>query len=378
MILVATTGGGSLDRYSQELATRLDIPKLYTDVYQSIAERFNVPIASPAAASALYGDVRFVQKLRGLDGPVHLPNHHLGRYGRFLSVPYLITVHDLIRYFDMHRKRPLIHRPNLRDRAYLRLDIAGIRAATAIIAVSHTTKYDLVEHLGIPEDRIHVVYEGADHQRFRPAEARPFEFPYILFVGSEHPRKNLGNLFQAFARLKQDGAYPELKLVKVGKPGGSEDRFRERTLRQLRQLGIESDVILAGFVADEDLPAYYSGAVCTVMPSLYEGFGLPVVEAMACGSPVIVSSSGSLPEVAGDAALVVSPRDVEGLKSAMSRLLQDPRLAGELRTRGLERASLFDWDRAARETEMVYQEVELQLSTRGGAPLSTFEPVGGV
>src|SRR5216683_2970122 len=124
MILVATTGGGSLDRYSQELARRLDVPKLYTDVYQTVAERFNVPLFSRAAVSALAGDLRFLRALRAVEGPVHLPNHHLGRYGRFLSVPYVITVHDLIRYFDLHRQRPLIHRPNRRDRVYLRLDIS--------------------------------------------------------------------------------------------------------------------------------------------------------------------------------------------------------------------------------------------------------------
>lgn len=373
MILVSTNGGGSLDRYSQELASRLDVPQIDTDVYQSISERFNLSIASTAAVRALRGDIRFIRRLRSLDGPLHLPNHHLGRHGRFLSAPYVITVHDLIRYFDLYRRRPLIHRPNLRDRFYLRLDVAGIRRAEAVIAVSQTTRYDLVEHLGILPERVFMVYEGVDHRRFRPVEDRPFDFPYVLFVGSEHPRKNLGTLFQAFAALKATGAYPDVKLVKVGKPGGDEDSFRDRTLEQLRRLGIESEVLLAGYVPDEDLPAFYSGAVCTVLPSLYEGFGLPVVEAMACGSPVIVSSAGSLPEIAGDAALIVSPRDVEGFTRGMQRLLDDPALRETLRTAGLERAPQFDWDRAARETMEVYRTVEGRLA----APAAR-EPVPAV
>ncbi len=361
MILVTTTGGGSLDRYSQELASRLDVPKLETDVYQSIAEQFNIPLASPAAVRALTGDIGFIRQLRSIDQPVHLPNHHLGRYGRFLAVPYVITVHDLIRYFDMHRHRPFIHHPNFRDRLYLRMDVLGIRKAAAIIAVSNTTKYDLIEHLGIPEERIHVIYEAVDHAQFHPVEACPTDFPYILFVGSEHPRKNLSTLFAAFAELKRSGRYPDLKLVKIGKAGGAEARFRDHTLRQLRRLGIESDVVLTGHVTPDELTAYYSHALATVMPSLYEGFGLPTIEAMACGSPVVVSSAGSLPEIAGDAAVIVSPHDVTGLARALQSLIDDERLRAHLRERGLHRAADFDWGRMAQETAQIYREVEERM-----------------
>jgi glycosyltransferase involved in cell wall biosynthesis len=357
MLFVTTTGAGSLDRYSQELAARLDGPKLYTDVYQAVAERFNVPLLGAAAIEALGGDIRFIRRLRAQTEPIHLPNHHLARYGRFVSVPYIVTVHDLIRFFDLHRRQPLIHRPNLRDRVYLRLDVAGIRRAQAIIAVSQTTKYDLVEHLGIPPERVSVVYEGVDHERFYPVEARPYAFPYILFVGSEHPRKNLPVLFEAFAALKARGLSPELKLVKVGAPGGKEAGFRQDTLAHVRRLGIESDVVFTGHVPDDDLRAYYSGAVCTVMPSLYEGFGLPTVEAMACGSAVIVSSGGSLPEIAGDAALVVSPRVAAAWAQSMGSLLEDSLLRSELQERALRRASAFSWDRAAEETLEVYRAV---------------------
>lgn len=358
MLLVTTMGGGSMDRYSQELAKHLDVPTIESDVYQSIAERFNVPLTSGASMSAIRGDVSFIRQLRSVDQPVHLPNHHLGRYGTFLRTPYVITVHDLIRYFDMRRHQPLIHRPNFRDRLYLRMDVAGIQRAAAIIAVSETTKYDIVEHLGVPVQRVHVVYEGVDHAAFRPVEARTADGRYILFVGSEHPRKNLDALFTAFAQIKAVPDYEDLKLVKVGKPGGGEYRFRDRTLRRLRQLGIESEVQFAEYVSQDELVAYYSGAVCTVMPSLYEGFGLPTIEAMACGSPVVVSSGGALPEIAGDAALIVSPRDVRGLARTLRRILDDEPLRRDLRARGLRRAQEFSWERTARETQEVYRKVE--------------------
>ncbi len=362
MILVTTSGNGSMDQYAAALAERLpEVRQLQTSVYERSVRRFNQSLLSPGNLRSLYLDVEFVRQLRREEEPVHFPNHHLARYGRFLKMPYVVTVHDLIRYFDLRRKTPLIHRPNLRDRLYLGLDYGGIRHADAVIAVSHTTKADLVEHLGVDESRVHVVYEAVDHRQFRPVDARPFEFPYLLFVGSEQPRKNLAALIEAFAQLKRSGKHRELRLVKVGAPGGRESDYRARTERLVAKHGLEDSVILVDRVHPESLPAYYAGAECTVMPSLYEGFGFPVLEAMACGSPVVASSGGSLPEVAADAAVLTSPHDPAAIAAGIERVMTDPTFREELRVRGIQRAAEFTWDRAARETRQVYDLVSAQV-----------------
>jgi glycosyltransferase involved in cell wall biosynthesis len=292
---------------------------------------------------------------------LHLPNHHLGRYGVFLARPYVVTVHDVIRLLDCDRASPLISTPNVRDRLYLRLDAAGIRRAVAIIAPSHATKRDLVRHLGIADERITVVYQGVDREVFRPVERRILPQPYIVFVGSEHPRKNLATLFHAFARLKRDARFAELKLVKVGSPGSGEVPFRAESERAARAAGIEDEVVFVDRATGEDLAAYYSGAECFVLPSLYEGFGLPPLEAMACGCPVIVSNVTSLPEVAGGAALLVEPTDERALGDAIASVVADPALRAELGARGLARAAELSWERAARETLAVYDRVLLEL-----------------
>ncbi len=361
--LVATVGTGSMDLYAGKLAENLDVPKLYTDIYQRVAELFNISFFNPKAIRAVGRDWQFIRTLNQQDNILHLPNQHLGRYGLFLRVPYIITVHDLIRYFDYKGYSTFIHRPNLRDKFYLSLDYRGIKKAVRIIAVSHSTKRDLIQHLGIPEERISVVYEGIDHRLFKPTSRRLVDYPYILFVGSEHPRKNLGGLLRAFAILKSEGSFPGLKLVKVGKAGGPEAEFRKHSRQLIDGLNIAGDVIFTDYIAEADLPAYYSGAECFVLPSHYEGFGFPPLEAMACGCPVIVSNAASLPEITGEAALKVEPQDSNALAEAIYRVLRDKRLRQELISRGFEQAKQFSWERTARETLAVYRSVEGSLGT---------------
>lgn len=357
--LIVTLGAGSMDLYTRKLAQELDVPKVYSDVYQRIAELFNISWFSQGALKAIWENWRFVRMLNRLGSMIHLPNQHLGRYGNFLKVPYVITVHDLIRYFDLKGYGTYIHRPNLRDRFYLNLDYKGIRKATRIIAVSQSTKRDLTHHLGIPEERISVVYEGVDHKVFRPLLPPPgsFEYPFILFVGSEHPRKNLSILLRAFGKLKEERRFGDFKLVKVGKAGGREAAFRRQTMEVVDALRLTRDVIFTDYVLEEELPAYYSGAECFVLPSLYEGFGLPVLEAMACGCPVIISNRASLPEIAGGAGVEVDPYDLEGLGEALREVLTDGELRKEMVRKGLAQASKFSWRKAADETRGVYQEL---------------------
>ena len=360
--LVVTTGFGSMDLYSQQLSEKLDLPKVYTDIYQHIRNRSNISWFSREAARAILADWNFIKMLHKLSGVVHLPNQHMGRYGKFLKTPYIITVHDLIRYFDLKGYGTYIHRPNSRDRFYLTRDYRGVTKATRIIAVSQATKRDLMYYLRIPEERIRVVYEGIDHTVFRPSpRSKNFGYPYILFVGSEQPRKNLPTLIKAFAKLKERKQFTDLKLVKVGWAGGKETNFREETMKVIKSSDLDGQVIFTEFVSREDLRARYCDAECFVLPSLYEGFGFPPLEAMACGCPVITSDSSSLPEVVDGAAIKVSPGDVEGLAEALQKVLTDQQLVRSLVERGIAQAAKFSWEETAEKTLEVYKEVEKEL-----------------
>jgi glycosyltransferase involved in cell wall biosynthesis len=271
---------------------------------------------------------------------------------RFSSVRTVFTLHDLIFLFHPETHKPL-------NRWFLTLMMPRfLRAADAVIAVSECTKRDAVRFYGIPEEKITVIYEGVN-PRFRPASPETiaavrarYGLPehFILYVGTIEPRKNLTALLEAFHHLL---ATHDLRLVIVGKKGWLYEGF----FRRLRELGLEDRVIFTGYVPDEDLPAIYSAADLFVFPSLYEGFGLPVLEAMACGTPVICSNTSSLPEVAGDAALLVDPTDVRALAGAMERALTDEHLRSELMAKGLERARWFTWEKAAAKTLEVYRGV---------------------
>jgi glycosyltransferase involved in cell wall biosynthesis len=358
VVFVRTLGTGSMDRYSQKLSEHLAVETLDTDIYQCSAEFKNVCLASRASLRGFAIDRRFVRRLRKLRVRlVHLPNHHLARYANFVGAPYVVTVHDLIRHFDAKGARVFIHSPNRRDRLCLGLDYLGMRRAAGIISVSETTRRDLVRLFGIPEERISVVHEGVDHDIFRPQEPRRLDFPYVLFVGSEHPRKNLAMLLRAFAVLKRDPRFHDLKFVKVGAAGGREAPFREQTLAVVRGLGLERDVVFTERIGDDELVAYYSGARCLVLPSLYEGFGNPPLEAMACGCPVIISDAPALVEVAAGAALRVAATDHTGLAQAIRAVLENPHLHAELQDRGFRRARAFSWEQTADQTLAVYESV---------------------
>ena len=267
----------------------------------------------------------------------------------------VVTIHDLGYLYFPRTYRAL-------DRLYLDLSTRyNARAAVHIIADSQATKRDLMERYGVDPAKITVVYPGYDEEAFQPVRGREaieavkarysIAGDYILFVGTIQPRKNLVRLMEAFSLLKRQAA--DLQLVIAGKKGW----LYEAIFRRVEELGLEGQVVFTGYVAEEDLPALFSGARLFVFPSLYEGFGLPVLEAMACGVPVVCSNASSLSEVAGDAALLFDPLDVEGMAAAMERVLGDERLRAELVERGLKRAREFSWERCARETLAVLESV---------------------
>jgi glycosyltransferase involved in cell wall biosynthesis len=344
-----------MDYYCRKLAEHLDVPTLVTNMYKRGATLFNKPLLSLQSLRGFATDLEFVRLLRKQRRILHFGNHHLARYGNLLSHPYLVTVHDLIRYLDMRTRDSLIHAPNLRDRLVLGLDYAGIKRATAVVAVSQATKNDIVQHLGVAADRIFVVHEGVDHSIFRPVQRQMLDEPYVLYVGSEQPRKNLRVLLYALARLNAHRGHRKLKLVKVGAAGGGEAPFRRQTMQLVRDTGLENHVVFTGPVSPDELAAYYSGAACLVLPSYREGFGFPPLEAMACGCPAIVSTAQALVEVAGGAALTFDPDDDQALADQISSVLGDPALRRDLIDRGLDRSREFSWARAARETRNVYR-----------------------
>ncbi len=238
--------------------------------------------------------------------------------------------------------------------------------ADAVIAVSHNTKKDLVELTGIEEQKVKVVHEsvGPSCRKLEEAAMEPLrerlkqrygiEQPFLLFAGTIEPRKNLTMLFRAFSLLKSRGRIDH-RLVVAGKRGW----MCEDVPATVRGLGIEGDCIFAGYVPDDDLVALYNAAEVFLYPSYYEGFGLPPLEAMACGTPVVTSDAASLPEVVGDAAVMVAPDDPQELAGAILRLLCDGKLREEMSRMGLARARLFSRQRMARETLEVIEEVVL-------------------
>lgn len=267
------------------------------------------------------------------------------------DTPSVLTVHDLIfKLYPEHHKKLNYYYLNLAMPLF-------VRRATHLIAVSQTTKDDVVREYGVSPDKITVVYEAAA-PRFQPQSAdqiaavrAAYHLPdrYLLHVGTIEPRKNLARLVEALAVLRADD--PDLRLVVVGSEGWLTESFHAAIART----GQSDAVMRPGFIPDADLPAVYAGALAAVVPSLYEGFGLPVLEAMACGTPVACSATSSLGEVAGEAALTFEPTDLDALIEALRRLLADADLRADLRARGLARAAEFSWDRAARETWAVYR-----------------------
>jgi len=263
--------------------------------------------------------------------------------------PFVVTVYDLSFLLFPQSFETL-------KRIYLSLFTRlSVRRAARVIAISHSTARDVQRLLGVPEAKVEVVYCGRDEStrplpseevaEFRHRKGLPSRF--ILFLGTLEPRKNLVHLVEAFSRLRSH----DVKLVIAGGKGWG---YRELFAR-IERLGLEDRVLLPGFVPAEEKVYWYNAAELFVYPSLYEGFGLPPLEAMACGTPVIASRAASLPEVVGEGGLLVDPYDVNALAEAMEALLVDRALRSALMEKGLRRSERFSWDRAARETASLYR-----------------------
>jgi glycosyltransferase involved in cell wall biosynthesis len=268
------------------------------------------------------------------------------------SMRTVLTVHDL-----SFVRVPEAASPSLK--AYLDVVVPrSVCAADYILADSQATKDDLIALYDTPAEKITVLLSGVDsrfrritHSEFLLTTRTKYKIgtrPYILSVGTVQPRKNYARLVEALARLRAEGF--DLCLVIVGGKGWLDAPI----YTAIRDLKMTEFVQFTGFADETDLPALYSDAVCVALPSLYEGFGIPVLEGMACGTPVITSNVSSLPEAAGDAALLIDPYDVEALTDALKRVISDTALREQLIARGYANAAKFTWDASATQLRALY------------------------
>ncbi len=273
---------------------------------------------------------------------------------------YLVTIHDLASFFFPHLYplfRWLYHQVSIRN---------AIQRADYVITPSHSTKRDLIKHFRIPEERVFVVPNGFDEtfrypitDKEREEIKKRYNLPemFVFALGVLEPRKNTERILLAFASLLRDKSFPnkEIKLV----IGGSLDYGwkNKRIFQLVKELKIEEKVIFTGPIPNEDLPAFYAASFLSLYPSLYEGFGLPVIEAQACGTPVITSKISSLPEVAGEGAILVNPYSVEEIARAMKELFTNQNKREELIEKGLENAKRFSWKKAAEEILEIFERI---------------------
>ena len=269
------------------------------------------------------------------------------------GVPTVLTVHDLIfKLFPEHHKK-------LNHIFLNRAMPLFVKRADAIITISESSKRDLMEHYRTPEDKITVIYEAAapnfeapsaeEIHRVRQTYHLPEQF--LIVVGAIEPRKNYSRLVETLMRLREK--HRDLKLVVVGSKGWLFEEFFEK----IDTLKANDHVIFPGYIPDEDLSAVYGAATIAVMASVYEGFGLPVLEAMASHTPVVCSNTSSLPELGGDAAQYFDPMNIDEMIATLEKVLGDETLQKEMVKRGIVQASKFSWDRAARETLAIYNQL---------------------
>src|SRR5450631_896489 len=301
---------------------------------------------------------------------VHVP--HLFWLPRHLPCPYVLTVHDMLDH--MYRARSV---SGLKSSVHFYLTRRVVRKAARIFAVSRFTKTEVEKLFGIGPGRIEVIYNAidprfltghaSDADRLFLAERYQVTYPFLLYAGRISPHKNLVRIIEAFSALKAEltkhNLYPDLKLIIIGDELSKHPDLRRTVVRG----GVQNDVRFLGFVPIEVLRIFYDAAKVFVFPSLYEGFGLPPLEAMAHGTPVVTSNTSSLPEVAGNAALLVNPENVFEIRRGLQRALLDPALRAQMKQRGYEQAQRFSWTTSVSRILEIYREVAGDRISRGVA-----------
>lgn len=274
----------------------------------------------------------------------------------FTLTPYVVTLHDVL-----HEIYPEFYPHSLRFFMRVFYPFSARRAAK-VLAVSEYSKKMIVKIYSVPEEKVEVTYDAVSNDEFRPIKDKSLigrvkkkyhiHGNYILFVGRLEPRKNIPGLIKAFYSLKVHLNIPQKLVI-----AGMKDFLYQKVFDTVKHLKLNEDIIFTGRVEQEDLPIIYNGADFFVFPSFAEGFGVPPLEAMACGIPVITSNTTSFPEVVGDAGIMVDPQNIDELSQAMYTLIKDADLRRKLKNRGLERSKLFSWHRTADKVLRIYEEV---------------------
>jgi len=342
-----------------------------------------IPLAEPERSWKSFREFRTIVKRLECD-LVHIPN--LFSIPRGLPCPYVMTVHDMLEHLSRVRQQT-----GFWGSLHFQLTKRVLRGAARIFAVSNFTKLEVEKLFGIPAGRIEVVYNAIDERflhghasaadRQLIAERYQVTYPFLLYAGRISPHKNVVRMIEAFSALKteleKDQAFPDLKLIIIGDDVSGNPDLRRTVIRS----GVQNDVRFLGFVPIEVLRIFYDAAKIFVFPSLYEGFGLPPLEAMAHGPPVVTSNVSSLPEVVGNAAVLVHPENVFEIMRALHRVLLDQKLREKMKERSYRQVTKFSWEKSVRRIMEVYREV---AGPRGyvesrGQPVSTGpKPTAGV
>jgi glycosyltransferase involved in cell wall biosynthesis len=350
---------GGIGIYSRNLLRQFADLGLEMAVFCEDQEKHSMPLADSftfvsanmgVTSSRGRGAFRSLVKEAGVD-ILHVPSVWAPTP---LPVPFVATIHDVTRF--LYRSRL----PTLQLMRYKRQFGRTLEEARRVITVSQILNSTIGVYASIQPGKVRVIHNGVSprfvpdiDERTRQAVRRRHSLPerFAFWAGDFRPEKNVSFLLQAWARLRKRIDPPPLVLA--GEKTGEFRKLRDEVKKQ----GLESRVLFPGFIPDEDMPGVYSEAELFVFPSLYEGFGLPPLEAMACGTPCVVSNSSSLPEVTGSAALLFNPTSLDSFENCLVRVLTQPEVREGLREAGLRRAALFSWKRTAEETLKIYREV---------------------
>src|ERR1700691_2236039 len=328
-----------------------------------------VPLAEPERSAMGYWEFRTTVERLGCD-LLHIPN--LFSVPRMLPCPYVMTVHDILEHLSRAREQTGFWRS-----MHFQLTKRVLSGAARIFAVSNFTKLEMEKLFNIPAGRIEVVYNAIDERLLQGhasaadrqliVERYQVTYPFLLYAGRISPHKNVVRMIEAFSALKaeleKDQTFPDLKLIIIGDDVSGNPDLRRTVIRS----GVQNDVRFLGFVPIEVLRTFYDAAKIFIFPSLYEGFGLPPLEAMAHGTPVVTSNVSSLPEVVGNAAVLVHPENVFEIMRALHRVLLDQRVRDRIKQRSYEQTRKFSWDKSAPRILEVYREV-LDAKGSGESP----------
>jgi len=348
---------GKLDRENKYLL--IGSPAKVKEIGSLPPNFHTVPLMEPERSVQGYRQFRAILKRFKCD-LVHIPN--LFSIPRALPCPYVMTVHDMLEHMSRAREQNGFWRS-----LHFQLTNQVLRGAARIFAVSKFTKAEIEKLSAIPSQRIEVVYNAID-ERFLHGHATPADrqviveryqvtYPFLLYAGRISPHKNVVRMIEAFSALKteleKDEVFPDLKLIIIGDDLSGNPDLRRTVIRS----GVQNDVRFLGFVPIEVLRTFYDQAKIFVFPSLYEGFGLPPLEAMAHGTPVVTSNVSSLPEVVGNAAVLVNPENVFEIMRALHRVLVDQPLRERMKERSYQQAAKFSWENSVHRILDVYHQV---------------------